>query len=57
MMATVEQQNDGLYRVLVDGNAIVVDETFGVCDAIAEAINHPELWEPTEAYEIAEQYQ
>ena len=38
-----------------DGNKDyrVINESYAVASAVAEAINHPERWEPTEAYEIA----
>jgi len=42
--------------VLLDGwRAIVFDESYEVCAAVEHAINHPEDWAPTEAYEIAGQ--
>ena len=31
----------------------VINESYAVASAVADAINHPERWEPTEAYEIA----
>lgn len=33
---------------------VVTDEGMAVCSAVADAINHPERWEPSEAYEIAD---
>jgi len=55
------KHTDGWYcKVTADDGRItysVVNETYAVANAVAEAINHPELWEPTEAYEIAERRQ
>ena len=31
----------------------VINESYAVASAVANAINHPERWEPTEAYELA----
>ena len=44
------------YTIDDDGchNYHVINETYEVASAVADAINHPERWEPTEAYEIAE---
>jgi hypothetical protein len=43
------------YRVFTtDGSILINEESHAVCDAVAYAYNHPEQWEPTEAFEIAE---
>lgn len=33
---------------------LIVGESYVVASNIADALNHPERWEPSEAYEIAE---
>lgn len=53
MRATTEQHAPGLWRVVVAGRPIVANESYGVAAAVESAINHPEWWEPSEAYEIA----
>jgi len=53
--ANVERQDDGAYRVVVNGHRVVVaGESYTFASAVAAAINHPLGWMPTEAYEIAE---
>jgi hypothetical protein len=46
---------DGMmyWAVEYDGKRWVMGESHGVASAVAEALNHPAHWEPTEAYEIA----
>ena len=53
--ARVEAQGGGLWRVVWEGREVMRDESHGVACAVAWALNNPEAWEPTEAYEIAEQ--
>lgn len=45
-----------LYQVQLnhDGRIVVDQESYGVCSAVACALTHPEAWEPTEAYEVAD---
>jgi hypothetical protein len=54
MLAKVEQQNDGYWSVKVGNHYVISDESHTVATNVAEAINHPERWEPSEAYEIAD---
>jgi hypothetical protein len=58
-LARVEKQGafspPNTWRVVVHGWRIVIfDESYAVACAVADALNHPERWEPTEAYEIAD---
>lgn len=32
---------------------VVINESYAVASAVVDAINYPERWQPTEAYEIA----
>lgn len=52
----LRQSASQLYSVQLnhDGPIVVQDERYDVASAIAEALTHPEWWEPTEAYEVAE---
>lgn len=49
----VRNCGDG-YALFVDGTPRMVDESLGVCEAVKHALEFPELWEPTEAYEVAD---
>ena len=40
--------------VLFGGRTVVQDETLTVASAVCDALNYPERWAPTEAYEIAD---
>jgi hypothetical protein len=37
-----------------NGRCYVLRESFGVADSIAHALNYPDQWEQSEAYEVAE---
>ena len=50
---------DAWYCAVVNDNTgckeyRVINESYAVAAAVADAINHPEWWKPTEAYEIAD---
>lgn len=55
MFARIEQQLNGGWNVIVDGRTVIRDESYTVASTIEWAVNHPTRWEPTEAYEIADQ--
>lgn len=43
------------WSVLLDGwRHVIIYESYAVAAAVEHAINHPEQWEASEAYEIAD---
>lgn len=53
--AHIEKQEDGYWRAVTNvGTVIVRDESYQVASNYAWAYNHPEKWEPTEAYDVVE---
>lgn len=57
MAARVEQQQDGLWRVHVDGLGVVMEnETHAVTSAVVESFNNPNAWQGREADEVATRF-
>lgn len=56
LTARVIPEAGGTYGVQLnhDGPIVMTQESYQVCSNVAHALTHPEQWEPSEAYEVAD---